>query len=475
MHESTQLGHGFGYSRHILTFTISLKAELTKQNPNVLENTCSELSHFLDINMQHITPPSEPNQLPLSGLWQPRLNLKSLYYGEGCVANHLLSILPTTSSRAFIITGQSLNNKTPLVRNLEKLLGEHLAGTISNIRQHGPLEDVEDAIETVLSARKSTATTGNSVEPNTSGSATSSGCVDTIISLGGGSPIDTAKVVSLRFAERHGTFLTHIAIPTTLSAAECTAGGGYTKLDGVKVGFRAPEMGVSTIFYDPLFAQYTPRGLWLSTGLRALDHAIECMYHPAAAEVPWKALALWAVSEFFECLPRVAFSMKHGDDDVADGKTQVEMEHNQVILRLMLAAFASSGLKGENLPGGMGLSHSLGHALGSPYGIPHGVTSCMTLGRVVQLKAQQSELNAMQLARLLPAMGGRRSGSDSQDALEVGERIITLVKDLGIEVKPLSAYGVGKDQAPVITLRALGGKQDDVLYGPVLHLVQSLY
>lgn len=61
--------------------------------------------------------------------------------------------------------------------------------------------------------------------------------VDTIVSLGGGSPIDTAKVISLRVKEMWGAFLTYLTISTTLSAVECTVGGGYTKIDGVKVGF----------------------------------------------------------------------------------------------------------------------------------------------------------------------------------------------------------------------------------------------
>jgi alcohol dehydrogenase class IV len=53
--------------------------------------------------------------------------------------------------------------------------------------------------------------------------------IDTVISIGGGSPIDSAKVLSYRVHEKRGAFLNHITIPTTISAAECTAGGGYTK------------------------------------------------------------------------------------------------------------------------------------------------------------------------------------------------------------------------------------------------------
>ncbi|KAH8809217.1 putative Maleylacetate reductase [Xylogone sp. PMI_703] len=369
---------------------------------------------------------------------RPRISLEKLYYGSGCVQNYLIEALPSSSSKAFIITGSSLATKTPLTRQLETLLGKHHAGTISNIRQHGPLADVEQATEAVL------------------------GCddVDTIISLGGGSPIDTAKVISFHAKERRGTFLTHLTIPTTLSAAECTAGGGYTKPDGVKVGFRAPEMGVAAIFYDPQYVRYTPKDLWLSTGMRAMDHAVECMYHPCAAEMPWKALAQWAASELFECLPKARDA--HPEDDT-------------LTVRLMLAAYASSGLKGENLKGGMGLSHSLGHALGSPYSIPHGITSCMTLGKVVRLKANESPEDARQIARLLPAAGGHTTGDDRRDAIEVGDRIIALVNDLGLGSSSLSDFGVSRDEMLIIAQRALGGVNNGSLHDQVKKLVQTLF
>ncbi|KAI4290027.1 MAG: hypothetical protein L6R35_000694 [Caloplaca aegaea] len=196
-------------------------------------------------------------------------HLKSLHYGSGCVEQHLLSASPSPLSKVIMVTGTSLAAKTPLMHRLETLEGHH-AGTVSGIRQHGPIADVERALEIVLSRDN----------------------VDTVLSLGGGSSIDTAKVISLRTKEKRGTFLTHLTIPTTLSAAECTAGGGYTQTDGLKVGFRAPEMGLSAIFYDAQYAHCTPKHLWLSTGMRAMDHAVESIYHPCYTEVPWKALSL---------------------------------------------------------------------------------------------------------------------------------------------------------------------------------------
>lgn len=159
---------------------------------------------------------------PLSGLWCPETHLKGLFYGPGSVKTHLRSMLPSTTSRAFIVTGASLFNKTPLIQELEKLLGENHAGTFAGIKQHGHFTDVDAA----FSHLRTISLQQTDVQ-----------AVDTIISVGGGSPIDSAKTLSYWTHQASGNFLTHITIPTTLSAAECTAGGGYTKHDGVKVGF----------------------------------------------------------------------------------------------------------------------------------------------------------------------------------------------------------------------------------------------
>ena len=120
-------------------------------------------------------------------------------------------------------------------------------------------------------------------------------------------------------------------------------------------------------------------------------------------------------------------------------------------------------------------SHSLGYALGSPYGIPHGETSCLTLGHVVKFKAQTDPAAASNIARMLPMMGQSRTGNDQADAKTVGEVILMFVKSLGL-YKKLGEYGVGEDQAEIITKRATGGKEKgDPIYNAVEPLVKVLY
>jgi len=344
--------------------------------------------------------------------------------------------MPSENSKAFVITGSSLAKKTPLIKQVEELLGKHHASTFSDIKQHAPVAQLDEATEQV----------------------SKDSSIDTIISIGGGSPIDSAKAISYRLNEKMGKFLYHITIPTTLSAAECTMGAGYTSADGIKTGVGHPKLVPHVILYDAKFALETPQHLWLSTGMRAMDHAMEFMYHGFVSEVPARQMALSAAGTLFEYLPKYKESPR--DEDV--------------ITRLQLAAFASLGFYGYNIKGGLGLSHALGYALGSPYGIPHGVTSCLTLGHVVKLKAEMDQENAAQLARMLPFIAGQpKSGDDKADALKVGDAILKLVQDLGLKTT-LKEYNVGEDQIDIIAKRATGSESGE-LYDKVRELATGLY
>jgi alcohol dehydrogenase class IV len=280
--------------------------------------------------------------------------------------------------------------------------------------------------------------------------------VDTVISVGGGSPIDSAKAISYRLHDKSGKWLWHIAIPTTLSASECTMMAGYTEADGVKTGVRGKELVPNVVLYDSSFALHTPQRLWMSTGMRAMDHALELLYHPTASEMPARWMCLQAAASLFENLPK--YKKDPRDEDT--------------ITKLQLAAFGSLGFLGTNIKGGLGLSHALGYALGSPYSIPHGITSCLTLGHVVKLKAADAAA-AEQVARLLPFLGEKSSGDKKKDAEMVGDRILQLVKDLGLD-SDLSSYKVGKEEIPVIAKRATGQEGGEV-YDRVEGLVRGLF
>lgn len=193
---------------------------------------------------------------PLAGYWKPT-HLQGLYYGAGSVERHLLSTLPSEKSKAFIVTGNSLASKTSLIKQVEQLLGHRHAGTFSQIKQHSPVQQLDEILDLILKDES----------------------VDTVLSIGGGSPCDSSKALSSRYNEKQGRYLRHVTVPTTLSAAECTGAAGLTTESGLKKGISSPNIVPDVIIYDAEFAVETPSNLLMSTGFRALDHAVELMYH----------------------------------------------------------------------------------------------------------------------------------------------------------------------------------------------------
>jgi maleylacetate reductase len=202
--------------------------------------------------------------------------------------------------------------------------------------------------------------------------------VDGVVSFGGGSAIDAAKMLAVRLADLEGHAdhaLPHVAIPTTLSAAELAGGAGYTNAAGDKAGMRDPRLLADCVIYDPELTLATPIELWLSTGIRALDHAVEGFL--AAGENPFPdVMAVEAVRRLFDSLPRA----KAAPDDLG-----VRAENQ-------LAAWFSFTLPGESANG---LSHVMGKQIGARHGIPHGVTSCLLLPHVMRyLEPRQPERKA---------------------------------------------------------------------------------
>ncbi|ORY05696.1 hypothetical protein BCR34DRAFT_490664 [Clohesyomyces aquaticus] len=344
--------------------------------------------------------------------------VKLMIYGRG-TSNQLSDVVSELGgTKAFIITGRSLYEKTPVIKNIEESLGSVHGGTFSKIGQHAPIGDIREA--TALMAK--------------------SGC-DVLISVGGGSPIDSAKAIAYNIHEETGKWIPSIAVPTTLSVAETTQNAGFTTEEMAKIAVSHPELVPKAVVYDGDIAIYTPLHLWTSTGIRSLDHAVELMYHPLAAEIPTKRMCLESIKDLFTYLPQ---SKAHPDDA-------------EVRVKLFLACYSS--LFPFLYTGGVGLSHSIGHAIGATYAIPHGITSCLSLAPTVHLKASDPE-EAKEIARIIPYIGKPSSGSDEKDAHVVADAISELVEKLGHKTT-LTAYKVptGDAEEEAIASRALHSKE----------------
>jgi len=363
--------------------------------------------------------------------------LKGIYYGPACVHTALPRLLSVLGgSKAFVITGKSLREKTNVVTNVEQILKDNgaFAATFSEIGQHAPVQGIIRGIEAFRAAG-----------------------ADIIVSIGGGSPIDASKAIVYRLQQQSGgKFLNHIAIPTTLSAAEYRGGAGYTDEQGNKVSVSDPMIAPAGVILDAELTLATPEELWLSTGIRALDHAVEGLYHPAMP-YPLQVFCYAALSDLFKYLPKS--KAQPGD-----------LEARQ---KLLIAAWMSLWPKTEKY-GSLGLSHSLGHKLGATYGIPHGITSCLTLASVVGLKADvASPEDKAALAGALFYLREPTTGSVEGDVKRLGSKIDALVRGLGLH-RTLAAYNVPKANLPTIAKLALAGDNSE-LQPRVEALLDSIY
>src|SRR2546423_335104 len=202
-------------------------------------------------------------------------NPETIHWGKGCLREKLDGELRRVGARrVFLITTRSGQRDEALAPAIEKLLGDRLAGRFAGIGQHAPARSVMEAVHAAAEAR-----------------------ADVLLSLGGGSPIDATKAVSFSLATgldltqpdaparsrsmKVDRALPHLAVPTTLSVAELAASAGFSA-EGTKekVGVAAPQLKPAAVFYDAELAVRTPLPLWLTTGIRAIDHGVETLLAP---------------------------------------------------------------------------------------------------------------------------------------------------------------------------------------------------
>lgn len=314
------------------------------------------------------------------------LHTERVHFGAGSLEYVREEAAP--KERAFVITGRTLHEKTDLVKKVEDMLGEKHAGTFAGMSEHTPGSAVEEAARLA------------------------EGC-DLIVSVGGGSVVDGTKAVSRRVG-----YPTQVAVPTTLSAAEWAERVGVTDEEaGKKAGFVDREAVPHVVVLDPEMTVYTPERLWLSTGIRALDHAVEGFLYGGPHPLT-DVTGLEGARRLFEYLPR-------SKRDPQDLEARFELQ-----FAAWLSYFAPL-----NTP--MGLSHNLGRRLGASYEIPHGITSCITLAP--SLRVMRKTIAPERWKTLSDALGG-----------DPPERVADLVQRLGLPGK-LSDFDVPEEELRVIS------------------------
>jgi maleylacetate reductase len=205
-----------------------------------------------------------------------------------------------------------------------------------------------------------------------------------------------------------------IAIPTTLSAGEFSAGAGCTDaVRQVKESYSHPLMTPRTVILDPEASVPTPEWLFLSTGIRAVDHAVEDI-----CSVDGQPISEGAAYHALRLLGKGLLAVK---SDPADLDARLDCQ---------IGAWMS--MVGSQTGVSKGASHGIGHVLGGTAGVPHGYTSCVMLPHVLRFN---HPVNSEKQARVSEALGRpEQHAADVVAELIAGLGLPTRLRD--VEVKP---------------------------------------
>ncbi len=273
----------------------------------------------------------------------------------------------------------------------------------------------------------------------------SNGC-DFLVSVGGGSPQDTAKAVGLYVTnggdirDYEGVNKTKnksipiVAVNTTAgTSSEFTINYVITDTEREIKMVMVDKNSLTTISVnDPELMVDKPAALTAATGMDALTHAIEAIVTPGAYGVT-DATALAAVEIIFNYLPR---AVENGHDIEA-------REQMSYVMFLGGIAFNNAGL---------GFVHAMAHQLGGVYDLPHGVCNAMLLPIVERENAKRDPRKFRVIAK---AAGLDVSGkTDEQCAEEAIEAIKSLSKQVGIPTK-LAELGVENVDLEKLAVNAL--------------------
>jgi alcohol dehydrogenase class IV len=362
------------------------------------------LAEYTEIKHFHIGTEGDPDAKP-----GPRLVLKrkrSIAYeyepttrilsGPGSVARLTGEMAEKNKERILLISDAGVV-KAGLVERVKDALGSRIAAIFTEVPQDSGLEVIDAAAE--LGKKHD---------------------VDCVMSLGGGSVIDTAKatvvaitggikaIQTLGFQQLLGPQIMHVVIPTTAGTGSEVTNVAVVKNSVLKVKsyigdrYIVPDLAV----LDPTLTVGLPPLLTAATGFDALTHAIEA-YTSRIANPMSDAQALHAIRLIAATLPT---AVKNGSDLAARSAMQ------------SAATLAGWAIGSANV----GLVHGMSHALGARYGVPHGMGNAILLPHVMRFNAARPEA-AKRLADVAVALGAKVDGDPAASAAaKVSELLVAV-------------------------------------------------
>ncbi len=325
-------------------------------------------------------------------------------------------------SKAMIITDKGIV-EAGLIERVEKALGKRYTGTYDGCIQDSGAHIVNEAAEAAKEAG-----------------------ADILVSVGGGSVIDTAKGVAIllkeggkmedydgmQFLFRPQT--PHIVIPTTAgTGSEATYAAVIKDWDrNMKKLVVDYNIIPNIAILDPMMTVGLPPHLTSTTGMDAFTHAVEAI-HSQQAEPIADALALHAIRLITQYLP---VAVEKGGDVTARG---------QMLLASYMAGVAFGNAQ-------VGMVHAMAHSVGALYGVPHGLANSICLPHAMMFNLDECP---GRYALVAQAMGLNTAGMSDEEAGKAAvDAIQEFTKSIGIpqRLRDVNVPEEGLEEASMLCL-----------------------
>ena len=373
------------------------------------------------------------------------------YHGHGAIENIVPELTARGYKKAFVCSDPDLI-KFGVTKKVTDLLdaANFAYAVYSEIKPNPTIANVQDGVAAFKAAE-----------------------ADCIVTIGGGSSMDTAKAIGIiinnpEFADvrslegvaptkKHAVFT--IAVPTTAgTAAEVTINYVITDVEKKRKFVCVDTNDIPEIaVVDPDMMSSMPKGLTAATGMDALTHAIEA-YIGRSTTRQTRSAAVEAIQLIFDNLQN---AYNNGNDKTA-------RHHMLRASYLAGTAFTKSYV---------GYVHAVAHSLGGCYGIPHGLANSVLLPVILEAYGTAAHKKLARLARLTGI-------SDSDlDAVAAGE-FIRHIRNMNLSMNiPETLDGIRNEDIPKLARYA--DKEANplypvpVLWGPskleqMYHLVQEV-
>jgi aldehyde dehydrogenase (NAD+) len=366
-------------------------------------------------------------------------NPTRIVFGEGSTLNVASEVEALGGTRALIVTDEGLMN-TNLPQRIRETLGDKCAGIFGEVQPDSGVHIVDRGVEMAQELG-----------------------ADILVSLGGGSSIDTAKAMTVVLKEGgkladhfikpiEGPLMPHIAIPTTSgTGSEVTWIAVVKDHDqGVKRILLSDQLIPKLAILDPQMTVGLPPLVTASTGMDAMCHAVEGIASVRREPIS-DAMNLHAIRLIMEYLPRC---VEKGGDLLARGQ------------QMIAATIAGVGF-GNSL---VGIVHAMAHIVGGRHGVPHGIANGILLpyGMRYNLDAcpDRYALVAEAMAVREKGMSEKEAAVSAVDAMwEFTKRIEhpQRLRDVGVPKEDLEACATATLTEPSMFTNPRPGELNEVL------------